>query len=133
MYHSSRISDPPLYAHHNTMTMIKEIVLCFMCIYSILGNLWQLSLDCVLQCLMEVQLKKGSNSAQLHDRSFTLLNALKNFYHCEGDGLKEAALKSDTYNVSVMHSLVCAILCIYIHHQIVLAWYYAYMYIYMHV
>ena len=68
-------------------------------LYSILCNLWQLSLDCVLQCLKEVQQKKGSNSAQLHQRSFTMLSALKDFYHSEGNGIREEDLKTDTYNV----------------------------------
>ena len=67
--------------------------------YSILCNLWQLSLDCVHKCLKEVQLKKGSNSAQLHQRSFTMLSALKDFYHSDGNGIREENLKTDTYNV----------------------------------
>jgi hypothetical protein len=49
--------------------------------------------------LKEVQLKKGRNSAPLHQRSFTMLSALKDFYHSEGDGIREENLKTDTYNV----------------------------------
>ena len=86
-------------ATHVSNTKLRMIAYCYYNLYSILCNLWQLSLDCVHKCLKEVQMKKGSNSAQLHQRSFTMLGALRDFYHSEGNGIREEDLKTDTYNV----------------------------------
>ncbi len=99
-----KLKDPgykPIWSYTNQESHLAKLTLNITTqpLYSILCNLWQLSLDCVHNCLKEVQLKKGSNSAPLHQRSFTMLSALKDFYHSEGDGIREENLKTDTYNV----------------------------------
>ena len=93
---------PPPPNHHHKLLINFPLDLCTC---SILGNLWQLSLDCLHKCLLSVHLKKGSNSALLHARSFTLINALKDFYHSDGNGLEESALKINRYNVSKLDCL----------------------------
>jgi hypothetical protein len=61
--------------------------------------MWQVSVDSVEKCLDEAPLKKGSNSAQLHQRLFTTLKTMRDFYYCGGDGLDDKALDSDDYKV----------------------------------
>ena len=66
---------------------------------STLFHMWQVSVDSVEKCLDEAPLKKGSNSAQLHQRLFTTLKTMRDFYYCEGDGLDDKVLDSDNYKV----------------------------------
>ena len=61
--------------------------------------MWQVSVDSVDKCLEEAPLKKGSNSAQLHQRLFTTLKTMRDFYYCGGDGLPDKNLDSDCYKV----------------------------------
>ena len=66
---------------------------------SILRHMWQVSVDAVEKCLDEAPLKKGTDSAQLHQRLFTTLKTMRSFYHCGGDGLDDKVLDSDGYKV----------------------------------
>ena len=66
---------------------------------SILFHMWQVSVDSVEKCLDEAPLKKGSNSAQLHQRLFTTLKTMRDFYRCGGDGLDDKVLDSNNYKV----------------------------------
>lgn len=63
--------------------------------------MWQVSVDAVDKCLEEAPLKKGTDSAQLHQRLFTTLKTLRSFYHCEGDGLDDKELDSEIYKVTI--------------------------------
>ena len=61
--------------------------------------MWRVSVDSVEKCLEEAPLKKGTDSAKLHQRLFTTLKTLRDFYHCGGDGLQDRELDSDTFMV----------------------------------
>ena len=69
----------------------------FLC--SILDHMWQVSVDSVEKCLDEAPLKKGTNSAQLHQRLLTTLQTMRDFYHCGGDGLQDEDLDTENYKV----------------------------------
>ena len=56
-------------------------------------------MDSVEKFLGEAPLKKGTDSAQLHQRLFTTLKTMRDFYHCGGDGLDDKVLDSDDYKV----------------------------------
>ena len=80
----------------------------FICTYvclgrSILHHMWQVSVDSVDKCLEEAPLKKGSNSAQLHQRLFKTLQTMRDFYHCGGDGLDDKDLDTECYKVCDDH------------------------------
>ena len=66
---------------------------------SILRDMWAVSVDSVETCLEEAPLKKGTDSAKLHQRLFTTLKTMREFYHCGGDGLKDKELDSDLFMV----------------------------------
>ena len=59
-------------------------------------------MDSVDKCVGEAPLKKGTNSAQLHQRLFTTLKTMRDFYHCGGDGLDDKDLDSEKYKVSII-------------------------------
>ena len=67
---------------------------------SILRHMWQVSVDSVEKCLEETPLKKGTDSAKLHQRLFTTLKTMRDFYHCGGDGLQDKELDSELYKVA---------------------------------
>ena len=57
-------------------------------------------MDSVEKCLGEIPVKKGTDSAQLHQRLFTTLQIMREFYHCGGDGLNDKDLDTEEYKVS---------------------------------
>ena len=62
--------------------------------------MWAVSVDSVEKCLEEAPLKKGTDSAKLHQRLFTTLQMMREFYHCGGDGLQDKELDSDLFMVA---------------------------------
>lgn len=56
-------------------------------------------MDSVEKCLGEIPLKKGTDSAQLHQRLLTTLQIMREFYHCGGDGLDDKDLDTGEYKV----------------------------------
>ena len=71
----------------------------YACVYSILHHVWRVSVDSVEKCLGEIPLKKGTDSAQLHQRLLTTLQIMREFYHCGGDGLDDKDLDTGEYKV----------------------------------
>ena len=70
-----------------------------MYVSSILHHVWRVSVDSVDKCLGEAPLKKGTDSAQLHQRLLTTLKTMREFYHCGGDGLDDRDLDTEEYKV----------------------------------
>ena len=73
------------------------ILICILC--SILHHVWRVSVESVDKCLKKPLLKKGSDSAQLHQRLFMTLKTMKDFYHCGGGGLDDKDLDCEEYKV----------------------------------
>ena len=61
--------------------------------------MWRVSVHSVDKCLGEAPLKKGTNSAQLHQRLFVTLKTMREFYHCGGDGLDDKELDTEEFKV----------------------------------
>lgn len=64
--------------------------------------MWQVSVDSIEKCLEDAPLKKGTDSAQIHQRLFTTLETMRDFYSCGGDGLEDKELESENYMVKVL-------------------------------
>ena len=61
--------------------------------------MWQVSVESVEKSLEEAPSKKGTDSAQLHQRLRANLETMRDFYHCGGEGLQEKELDSEHYKV----------------------------------
>ena len=65
----------------------------------ILQQVWRVSLDSMDKCLVKSSAKKGTSATLLHQRLFTALQTMRDFFHCEGDGLDDKELDSEKYKV----------------------------------
>ena len=54
------------------------------------------------KCLVKHSAKKGANVTQLHQRLFTTLETMRDFFYCEGDGLSDEELDSEKYKVTAV-------------------------------
>lgn len=70
-------------------------------IHSILLYLWQVSVDSVDKCLGQISLKKGTDSAKLHHKLFVTLKVMREFFHCDGEGVTNEQLDTKKFRVSV--------------------------------
>ena len=68
--------------------------------YSILLHVWRVSLDTMDKCVLKSSAKKGTNITHLHQRLFTALQTMRDFFYCEGEGLSDKELDSEKYNVT---------------------------------
>ena len=84
----------PVEFHEKLVSSIKSM-----------GEAWKDSMD---QCYEEISdglslnPNRVVNSVQLHQRLFTILKTMRDFYHCGGNGLDDEILDSERYKVSIM-------------------------------
>ena len=81
------------------------------CAYSILHHVWRVSVESVDLCLGKAPSKKGTDSAQVHQRLFTILKTMRDFYHCGGNGLDDKDLDSKEFMVPGISCNACINTC----------------------
>lgn len=68
-------------------------------VYSILKDLWYVSVDCLAAALETIPAKKSSKSETKYRKLRYILESIREFFHAEGNGLDKATLNSKNYLV----------------------------------